>query len=102
MIEAMLPRGTSPASVAGGGVVAANPLAADAGAQVLRDGGNAADVAVATALALSVVDPANCGIGGYGGFAVVAPRGARPRQIALNAAVPFAQWWPGRSGMFDG
>jgi gamma-glutamyltranspeptidase/glutathione hydrolase len=91
MMEATLLHGTSAAPVAGGGgVAAANPLAADAGAEVLRAGGNAADVAVATALALSVVDPANCGIGGYGGFAVVAPGDRLPVQIAFNAAVPIS------------
>ena len=91
MMEATLLRGTSAVPVAGGGgVVAANPLAVDAGVQVLRAGGNAADAAVATALALSVVDPANCGIGGYGGFAVVAPGDRPPVQIVFNAAVPIS------------
>jgi gamma-glutamyltranspeptidase len=74
-----------------GAVVAANRLAAEVGAQVLRTGGNAADAAVATAAALSVVDPANCGIGGYGGFAVVHRVDETPHQVGFNAAVSQAQ-----------
>ncbi len=53
------------------GIVAAdNETAARVGAQVLADGGNAADAAAATALALGVVHPGSSGLGG-GGFAVV-------------------------------
>jgi gamma-glutamyltranspeptidase/glutathione hydrolase len=70
------------------GVVCAQPLAAEAGLRVLRAGGNAADAAVAVAAALAVVDPANCGVGGYGGFAVVSTLDRRPRQVRFNAATP--------------
>ncbi len=82
--------GTSEGHGSGGGaVLAADGLAASVGADVLRDGGTAADAAVATALALAVVDPANCGIGGYGGFAVVDPGGVEPvAQVCFNTSAP--------------
>lgn len=45
-------------------VAAANPLAADAGYQMLRQGGSAIDAAIATQLVLTLVEPQSSGIGG--------------------------------------
>ena len=45
-------------------VAAANPLATDAGAQVLRAGGTAVDAAVAVQMVLALVEPQSSGIGG--------------------------------------
>lgn len=87
-------------------VAAANPLATEAGYQILRQGGSALDAAVAVQMVLTLVEPQSSGIGG-GAFLMhwdgrtvsaldgreTAPAGADERQF-LNPQgqpVPFIE-----------
>ena len=48
-----------------GMIVAPQPVAVEEGAKVLMQGGNAVDAAVTCAFVQGIVDPHNCGLGGY-------------------------------------
>ncbi len=71
------PSAVAPTPVHGahGMVVTAQALASEVGTQILRDGGNAVDAAVAVAYALAVVYPAAGNIGGGGFLTLKEPDG---------------------------
>ncbi|WP_407271077.1 gamma-glutamyltransferase [Radiobacillus sp. PE A8.2] len=75
-------------TVANRGMVATSqPLAAQAGLDILKKGGNAIDAAIATAAALTVVEPTSNGIGSDA-FALVWTKG---ELHGLNASGPAPQ-----------
>lgn len=71
-----------------GMVVAEHPLAAEAGATILAEGGNAVDAAVATAFAVGVVEPMMSGVGGGGAMLVHMADQGRTQAIDFLPRVP--------------
>lgn len=67
-----------------GMVAASQPLAAQAGLDILKKGGNAIDAAIATATCLTVVEPTSNGVGGDA-FAIV---WVKNKLYALNSSGP--------------
>ncbi len=74
-----------------GMVASTSELASPAGREMLLAGGNAIDAAVATALALCVVQPSSNGIAGYGGSMVIyLDKGERVVGLDYNCKAPRA------------
>src|SRR4051812_24875576 len=74
-------------------VAAANPLAAEAGLEMLRAGGTAVDAAIAVQMVLGLVEPESSGIGGGAFMLVYNPKTKQTtsfdgREVAPASATP--------------
>ncbi len=69
-------------------VSSAHPVATSAGLEILRNGGNAVDAAIAVSFALGVVEPDASGVGGYGQMLIHLPGMPRPRLIEFMTRAP--------------
>jgi gamma-glutamyltranspeptidase/glutathione hydrolase len=81
---------TEPAVGASGMVSSAHPLATQAGLDVLAEGGNAFDAAVAVGASLGVVEPYMSGIGGYGAVVVYDAQSGETRVLDSGSRAPAA------------
>lgn len=79
-------------------IVAPQPVAVEAGFEVLRGGGNAVDAAVTCALVQGVVSPHMCGVGGYA-VVTLSPGGGAPIFLdgpALAGSLVTPEMWQDR------
>ena len=86
-----------------GMVVSQSAIASEVGAQILRDGGNAVDAAVATAFAMAVTHPTAGNIGG-GGFLVWRPASGEPLAYDFREKAPAAahpEMWLDENGEYS-
>jgi len=68
-------------------VVSGSPIASQVGRDIMRQGGNAVDAAVAVGFALAVVHPEAGNIGG-GGFMIIRPRDGRVQALDYRETAP--------------
>jgi gamma-glutamyltranspeptidase/glutathione hydrolase len=71
-------------------VVTAQPEATEVGAEILREGGNAVDAAVAIAFTQGVVDPLMAGISGFGSMGLYLPDKGVHGYIDFHSPAPAA------------
>ena len=71
-----------------GAIASQNAIAAEIGARVLRDGGNAVDAAIAASFSVSVVEPWMSGLGGGGYMLVYLAKERRVRVIDFGMVAP--------------
>lgn len=71
-----------------GSVASAHPLATKAGMQVLENGGNAFDAAIAVASSLNVVEPMMSGMGGYGTIMIYDAKSGSTRFLNASGRFP--------------
>ncbi len=74
--------------IAKGAVASAHPLATQAGLEILAQGGNAYDAAIAVASTLNVVEPMMSGIGGYGTILIYDAKENRVRFLNPSGRFP--------------
>ena len=68
-------------------VVSPEPMASEVGAEVMRNGGNAFDAAVATGFMQMAVNPIQCGLGGWGGGTVFDARTGKTEHLGFWARI---------------
>ncbi len=74
----------------GGAVTSVDPYASRIGLQVLKQGGNAVDAAVATAAALGVTEPYSAGLGGGGYFVYYDAKSKKVKTLDGRETAPAA------------